>query len=216
VSALYLPSELELNIFYLDHDPRVAARAHCDRHVVKMILETAQLLSAAWHVLAPAAISTSIGSTDPAFPLGAWKRATDAGLRHGTSYYLGNQRIYAPTHLNHPCAVWVRESVHHYDWLYRLGGHLLDEYMHRYKRRHATEPVLRTLEYGPSGLPAAPATEPPTAMPAEYVVADATGDVDAVASYRAYYRGEKRPLLVYTRRGAPAWCRDIATCRSVE
>jgi len=38
-----------MNIFYLDRDPYVAARFHCDKHVVKMVLETAQLLSTAHH-----------------------------------------------------------------------------------------------------------------------------------------------------------------------
>ena len=36
-----------MNLFYLDRDPREAARMQCDRHVVKMILETAQMLSTA-------------------------------------------------------------------------------------------------------------------------------------------------------------------------
>lgn len=35
-----------MNIFYLDPDPAVAARMMCDKHVVKMVLETAQILSA--------------------------------------------------------------------------------------------------------------------------------------------------------------------------
>lgn len=34
-----------MNIFYLDHDPELAAIYHNDQHVVKMILETVQLLS---------------------------------------------------------------------------------------------------------------------------------------------------------------------------
>lgn len=34
-----------MNIFILDEDPKVAAQYHCDKHVIKMILETAQLLS---------------------------------------------------------------------------------------------------------------------------------------------------------------------------
>ena len=34
-----------MNIFYLDEDPYQCAIAHCDKHCVKMILETAQLLS---------------------------------------------------------------------------------------------------------------------------------------------------------------------------
>ena len=45
-----------MNIFYLSHDPRRCAELQCDKHVVKMILETAQLLSTAHHEL---------GSTGP-------------------------------------------------------------------------------------------------------------------------------------------------------
>jgi hypothetical protein len=33
-----------MNIFFLDTNPRKIAEYHCDKHVVKMILETAQLL----------------------------------------------------------------------------------------------------------------------------------------------------------------------------
>jgi hypothetical protein len=38
-----------MNIFVLDYEPTVAARYHCDKHVVKMILETAQILCTAQH-----------------------------------------------------------------------------------------------------------------------------------------------------------------------
>lgn len=34
-----------MNIFVLDENPRIAARYHCDKHVVKMITESAQMLS---------------------------------------------------------------------------------------------------------------------------------------------------------------------------
>lgn len=37
-----------MNIFVLDHDPKIAAQYHHDKHVVKMILETTQLLSTAY------------------------------------------------------------------------------------------------------------------------------------------------------------------------
>lgn len=40
-----------MNIFYLDPDPIVAAKYHVDKHCVKMILESAQLMSTAHHVL---------------------------------------------------------------------------------------------------------------------------------------------------------------------
>lgn len=42
-----------MNIFFLDYQPDHAAAYHVDKHVVKMILETAQLLSTAHHVLDP-------------------------------------------------------------------------------------------------------------------------------------------------------------------
>lgn len=38
-----------MNIFYLDHNPRTAAEMMHDKHVVKMILETAQILSSVCH-----------------------------------------------------------------------------------------------------------------------------------------------------------------------
>ena len=40
-----------MNIFYLDKDPKRCAEMHCDKHVVKMSLEYAQLLSTAHRIL---------------------------------------------------------------------------------------------------------------------------------------------------------------------
>ena len=40
-----------MNIFYLDKNPSIAAEMACDKHVVKMILESAQLLSTAHRVI---------------------------------------------------------------------------------------------------------------------------------------------------------------------
>jgi len=38
-----------MNIFVLDHDPIVAASMHCDKHVTKMSIEYAQILSSVHH-----------------------------------------------------------------------------------------------------------------------------------------------------------------------
>jgi len=40
-----------VNIFYLDRDPVIAAQMMCDKHVVKMILESAQMLSTTHRIL---------------------------------------------------------------------------------------------------------------------------------------------------------------------
>lgn len=39
-----------MNIFALDLDPKLAAQYHCDRHVVKMLLESCQILSTVMHL----------------------------------------------------------------------------------------------------------------------------------------------------------------------
>jgi hypothetical protein len=40
----------DINIFILDNDPVIAAQYQCDKHVVKMVLESAQMLSTC-HIL---------------------------------------------------------------------------------------------------------------------------------------------------------------------
>ena len=40
-----------MNIFYLHDDPYPCAVMHCDKHVVKMVLESAQMLSTAHRIL---------------------------------------------------------------------------------------------------------------------------------------------------------------------
>jgi hypothetical protein len=42
-----------MNIFILDEDPKTCAQMHCDKHCVKMILETAQLLCGVHHIIEP-------------------------------------------------------------------------------------------------------------------------------------------------------------------
>ena len=38
-----------MNIFILDKNPKKAAEYHCDKHVIKMILETSQLLCSVFY-----------------------------------------------------------------------------------------------------------------------------------------------------------------------
>ena len=48
---LHRESNLTMNRFVLDLDPKVAAEYHCNKHVVKMIIEYAQLMSTAHRML---------------------------------------------------------------------------------------------------------------------------------------------------------------------
>ena len=62
-----------MNIFYLDPDPAICARYHCDKHVVKMILESAQLLSTAIHDACPG-MQGLYRPTHKSHPCAIWAR----------------------------------------------------------------------------------------------------------------------------------------------
>lgn len=64
-----------MNIFYIDRDPKVCAQAMTDKHVVKMIIESAQLLSTAHHTLDKEfAMRNIYKSTHANHPSAVWVR----------------------------------------------------------------------------------------------------------------------------------------------
>lgn len=70
-----------MNIFILSLDPIQSAQYHCDQHLSKMILESAQMASTAlFHLLPP------------------------------HKWNLIRNHIYKPTHPNHPCTKWLYDS----------------------------------------------------------------------------------------------------------
>lgn len=158
-----------MNIFFLDFDPRKAANYHCDKHVVKMILETAQLLYCAH-----------------------WMTNPD-GLP---------ETAYRKTHPNHPCAIWVRESLANYTWLCELGIALCDEYTFRYDKTHKTRSHIEWLMFNPPPIANIGITKIRQAMPDEYK------RPNPVEAYRTYYIRNKlmlRNIVKYTRRQCPTF-----------
>jgi len=213
-----------VNVFFLDFDPVKAAQYHCDKHVVKMILETAQLLSTAWHVH-----HRILNEDDDGHLKGAFKYVTYPAVRGeeaekryrqniavGETYFghweLFGKRIYAATHVEHRSARWAREFGGNYRWLWRLGMNLLEEYTFRYGKPHATRSVMWALERIPPALVSTEDhwSEAPPAMPGEFKVRDESNEFyDSVASYRNYYVGYKQNLLCYTNRKPPSWMKKV-------
>jgi hypothetical protein len=171
-------------------DPVKAAQAHADKHVVKMLLESTQLLWTAQHTLATEA-GTAVPDIETAPP-------TKDGRAGG----------YRSTHKNHPCAIWARATIGNYRWLVALAMALADEYHYRYPLRrgaHACEVHVAWLrDHEPPALVTAngPLTWPALAMPDEFKVSPSP-----VACYRAFYMGSKkaRGIVQYTRREMPVW-----------
>ena len=73
-----------MNLFVLDPIPSVAARAHCNKHVVKMIVETAQVLSTVLH-LKGATVDGMYRPTHRAHPCTLWAASKWANFRWAAS-----------------------------------------------------------------------------------------------------------------------------------
>lgn len=111
-----------MNIFVLSSKPAVAARMLCDAHVVKMTLESAQILSTVWRWYYPR-------------PPKNW-----------------DEIVYASTHLRHPCVQWTMRSADNYDWLVAHALEIAAQYTQRYGKVHASETVVHTLKNAPYAL----------------------------------------------------------------
>jgi len=179
--------EVLINIFYVDEDPMDAAQALVDKHVVKMILESAQLLSTAHRVLDGVEIEG--------------KSATGRKARRWILPDARDDVLYSATHINHPSAVWCRTSVRNYDWLVDHFYALMREYNHRYNKTHKCYGELSyMLQSPPHNLKAWEWTEMPSCMAEEYIISK-----DPIINYRNYYREGKKNLHKWTNRQPPEW-----------
>lgn len=93
-----------MNIFVLDIDPWEAASYHCDKHVIKMAVEAAQMLN------------------------------TNSLFLGGDSFERDYEPFgkYKSSHINHPCTVWARQNFSNTMWLFEYGMALCVEYTERY------------------------------------------------------------------------------------
>ena len=176
-----------MNIFYVSPDPVQAAQWMVDKHVVKMILESAQLLSTAHRVL------------DGREVVGKSKTG-----RNAKRWILDDARdtvLYQATHINHPSAVWARKSIENYNWLAEHLFALGEEYTYRYGKTHKCFGELSyQLQSPPKNLTNYDMTTMPSAMAPEYVVSE-----DPIVNYRNYYKIGKARMHSWKNRQPPEW-----------
>jgi len=163
-----------MNIFYIHENPVIAAKAMTNKHVVKMILESAQLLCTAHRVLDGVQI---IVKSKNGHNLKKWQ--------HNNKYY--DELLYKSTHVNHPSAIWVRESSKNYNWLYQHFIALGNEYKNRYGKTHKSIAELRfLLASPPKNIPHIDKT------PVRVAITNTEWHKKTpVESYRTYYLNEK-------------------------
>lgn len=179
----------------VDHDPVISAQMQCNKHVVKMILELAQMLSTAHRVLDG---SVSIGQTK-------------TGRKRKVYKHPNPQKdaiLYQATHINHPCSIWVRDGKEHYQWAYDHFCGLCDEYSFRYGKIHKTDYLLREmLQSIPVNMPET-SIYYPLAMPDEFINHSkyVKEQKEAVKCYREYYISKQHYFkMEWTNRQKPEW-----------
>ncbi len=178
-----------MNTFYLHKDPVIAAEMHCDKHAVKMPVESGQMLSTVHRYL----------DGNPCLRLSAkGKRMKHWAMEDSNK----EAKLYKVAHLNHPSTIWTRQSSENYLWHYDLFKALLGEYTYRYGKVHKSAELLDMLSILPKNIPEGEFTQPPQCMPDQYKCND------AVQAYRNYYLGEKSGFAKWKAREVPTWFRD--------
>ena len=153
-----------MNIFVLDNNPIVSARMMCDKHIPKMVLESAQMMAQALR---------RHGATDDMMPL----------TKSGTPYKGG--------HKHHPCTLWVGDSRMNYIWLSRHAGALCKEYTKRYDKVHACESPIKNMSALYHIIEDAWQTPFAQAMPDEYRDINAVKAYQAYYHSKTFAKWEK-------------------------
>lgn len=180
-----------MNIFFLSWNIKKCVRWYFNSHVIKMIIEYAQLLSTAhWYL-------------------------DNNNNNKNIEHWFENGLIYKQTHINHPCSIWIREHINNYRFLAKLAKELCKEYYFRYgkdkNKHHKTEIIINhllinepinipnnNLSYNIGGM--YNVTKPPQAMPDKYK------DKNTIEAYRNYYLGEEKSHLTFWKnRKQPIW-----------
>lgn len=179
-----------MNLFILDKDPVKAAELQCDKHVVKMIVESGQMLSTAHRMLDGV----------------EGRRPSKSGKTMSKYWELPDRResvLYKAVHMHHPCTVWTMQSNNNYNWHYVHFVALCNEYRYRYGKVHATDTLLRDiLKTPPQNIPVGYLTQQPLAMKSN----PECMFEDVVKSYRAFYQTKQsRFKMAWTKRDIPEW-----------
>lgn len=170
-----------MNIFVLNQCAKVAAQQHCDKHCVKQILETAQMMACA---------VIRHGATPEQMPL----------TSKGTPYKGGYKF--------HPCSVWSGDSNANFVWLAQLGLYLCAEYTYRYGKTHACEDKIKQMADLNYLIPDGERTPFAVAISEDKRCRENISNFDKLPvdkQYQEYYCYDKSSFAKWTRRKQPEW-----------
>jgi len=172
-----------MNIFYLDKDPKIAAQMHCDKHVVKMVLEYAQILSTAHRVLD----GDEVADRKNLYKIAHKNHPSTAWARLGRGNYNWLSDLWGHLGIEYHQRYGKIHKSSTLDWLF-------------YSPDNIPHKTFFT------GLTSAPNQ----CMPDEYKCNPNSASLeDVVSAYRAYYVGDKAYFGKWTNRAVPDWFQTV-------
>lgn len=172
-----------MNIFVLDYNVEQCAEYHCDKHIVKMILESVQMICTNHSMFSLKTLDFEdipYKSTHAMHPCTIWARESKQNY------------------------IWLCDLVEalHNEWQYRFDEQNVDNYE---PREHKSYTVFKNLnhELMQQHLPDIGLQPFAQALPEEHKCG-----IDAVEGYRKYYAKDKAHILQYTKRSLPKWLKD--------
>jgi len=172
-----------MNIFATDRSPTVAARNLCDKHINKMIVESAQMLA-------------------NAFPLERLAESDCPRSQKGSIRKHGYPK--------HPCTLWGYRTRGNMEWLIEHAMEMGRErnYRWRDKPEHFSSQFVAWsyMAINDSLAPRGDLTEFTTAISEDKTCRNIDGfdNLSPVRKYRLYYKHDK-PFVSWTKRAKPSW-----------
>lgn len=182
-----------MNLFFLDLFLNPCASSACDKHVIKMILETAQILYAAWHsndIMPPSKIQP-YRKTHVNHPMARWIRRAPGNYIFACYYGLLL------------CAEYTRR----YGKYHKTEEHLRQLLAWGFppKIQESISKKLKPVDYAHMDIPHG-ITPIPLCMDPEYYVRDSFGNLLGVESYRNYYRSKRDKFsMTWKNSTVPSW-----------
>ena len=164
-----------MNIFYLSDCPQEAAESHNDKHCVKMILESAQMLSTAHRELDGDVPDILYKSTHKNHPSTIWTRSSKQ-------------------HYD-----WLFRLFRMLSAEYSIRYGLITDTNDTFKVHKSWDKLGKILETAPKNIEDNGWEDPPQCMP------DSCKDDDVVTAYRNYYIQEKKSFAKWNYTREPEW-----------
>lgn len=178
-----------MNVFCLDSSPTLAAQYLCDKHINKMIVESAQMLA-------------------NAFSLERLAKPDCPRSQKGQPRSHGYPK--------HPCTIWTYETKANADWLCNHALAMSDERHYRWedKPEHFSIAFIKWCKsnLGDSIAPDGNLTDFAIAISNDMKCRTSVknfDDLTSIEKYRFYYQYDK-PFVKWTKRHRPHWFKDNA------